>query len=215
MSAALKLLSSCWKALLPVSRVVVPLAVLMTAWGFSNAEPSFDAFAIGIIGILGWLLFWTTRLTVWLWRRSRDCASAELKRPWMSWLAEPVCIGLMVLLVLADFPFLIRFSLSQVSLQRFVDQRLDEMTRKGQQMSHLIGAKPERCGLFTVYSWGTGFDKSGKPMVLMITTEKLTLTDAAGFGYTQSGSKPTELRWGGPHYFDHLWGRWWRLRLDV
>lgn len=205
---------SCFSDFLPASKVVVPLAVLITVYGFSNAEPTLNLLAVGIIGLLGWCVFWVARLLIWLWMMSNGKPLAVLRRPWLAWLTEPICIGLMVLLVYTGLPLYLRFALSQPSLQKFVDQRLGEMATKGPQMSHLIGGKPETCGLFTIYNWGTGFDEGGKPMILMITARQ-TRTDAAGFGFTHSGGKPNELPWGGPHYFDHIWGPWWRLHLDV
>lgn len=199
------LLRSSWLWLL--------LLVSTALFGFSNAEATFLGLMVAGVVLPAWLGCWLIRLSVWGWRRQKQ-RNAPLAHPYFSWSIEPIVCAMLIGIISVNGLMWGRFVLSLPFLSAFAQNKVVALHVSGPQKSSGADQKDSVCGLYVIRSCETSDATDGSTQVLFLTAYE-TLTDAAGFAFVPSGGKPKAIATGQPCYFEHLFGPWWRWRLDV
>ena len=182
-------------------------------FGFSNAEATFLGLMVAGVVLPFWLVTWLIRLCVWGWRR-RKHLNGPLARPYYSWSIEPLVCAVLIGLISIKGLMWGRFVCSAPFLSAFAQDKIASLHVSGPQKWHDGEQLGLWHGLYLIKYWETSNAEDGSSQVLFLTAHA-TLTDAAGFAFVPSGGKPKGIATGQPCYFEHLFGPWWRWRLDV
>lgn len=167
--------------------VLVTVSALITLWAFSlPGGPSMSFFVMLMLAWLALGAYWVIRLI----GAAFAGGLGSIRSQWIWWVAPAVLVVITASLLVTSAPLLVRFNMSQSSMERFAQE--------------VIGSsrvpKPDRVGLFPVtrvqrFEGGMRFLVKGGGFL-----------DPSGFAYSPDG-RPPNL--GGEDNYVHLEGPWY------
>lgn len=167
--------------------VLVTLSALITLWAFS--VPGGPSMGLFVILMLGWFAlggYWLLRVIAAL----SAGGFQRVRSQWLWWALPPAVVAVTAGLLVLSVPLLLRFNLSQTSMDGFARE--------------VIGGssvpRPDRVGLFPVgrvqrFNGGMRFLVKGGGFL-----------DPSGFAYSPEGRPPNI---GGEDNYVHLEGPWY------
>lgn len=160
---------------------------------FSNVGFNILFFMLAIYAAMSWIAIWLIRLGISLWKKRRG---KDTEPSFLYWMLEPTVIIFSLTLAYSGIFSFIRFSLSEQSLSRYVEQVRTGTIDLSFEFDH-----PERkVGLYTI-----AFTDHLSDGTVRVITSSHGVLDKAGFANSTSDPPPKQ----GESAYQHIHQHWW------